>query len=336
MSAKSILVIRCGALGDLVYATSVIDALKLEFGDDTIIDFVCTPGTGTLFSNDSRINQVFSLEHKKIPILFSNDKKKIIKHSKKNQYDILINFEFGKQFKSLVENIVAKKKIGALVEKFEFPSDIIHMVDITKYMFKSIVSASAYDLSFPKLIGTDKQTILKKYNLTEKYLIISPSNSHQKRNILNYRAWENESWKELIEKLSSEIQRVIIGNKNADEFFNKLKPYPNNVLDLVAKTSLVDLVGVIDSAIGLVSTDTGTAHIASAVDTEVFALIGPTPADVTGPYKSPNNKVHIISSNQECAPCYKTQVMKNCKDNVCMKEISSNEVYQTIKSANLL
>ena len=78
------------------------------------------------------------------------------------------------------------------------------MVDITKNMFKSIVSDSVYNKSFPKLIGTDKQTILKKYNLTEKYLIISPSNSHQKRNILNYRAWENESWKELIEKLSYE------------------------------------------------------------------------------------------------------------------------------------
>ena len=31
MKSKRILIIRCGALGDLVYATSVIDALKKEF-----------------------------------------------------------------------------------------------------------------------------------------------------------------------------------------------------------------------------------------------------------------------------------------------------------------
>jgi len=57
---KKILIIRCGALGDLVYATSVIDALKYEYGEDTIIDFVSTPGSGTLFDLDYRINKVFS------------------------------------------------------------------------------------------------------------------------------------------------------------------------------------------------------------------------------------------------------------------------------------
>ncbi|WP_455755647.1 glycosyltransferase family 9 protein [Sulfurimonas sp.] len=334
MPIKSILIIRCGALGDLVYATSVIDALKLEFGDETIIDFVCTPGSGTLFNGDNRVNKVFSLKHKKIPILFSSQKKEIIKYSKQKPYDILINFEYGKQFVSLVNAVDANQKIKASDTKI--PKNLTHMVDITKEIFKPIIGDEVFNKSFPKLIGTSKDEVLKKYNLPNKYLIISPSNSHQKRNILNYRAWENESWKELIQKLQDEIQVVIIGNKGEDEFFNKLTPYPDGVIDLVAKTPLIDLIGVIDSACGLVATDTGTAHIASAVNTEVFALIGPTPADVTGPYQSPENKVHIISSDQDCSPCYKTDVMKNCKDNICMKEISSDKVYNIIKSANLL
>ena len=78
MLTKRILIIRCGALGDLVYATSVIDALKSQFGDETIIDFVSTLGTGTLFNADSRVNQVFPLKHKKIPIWLSSQKKDII------------------------------------------------------------------------------------------------------------------------------------------------------------------------------------------------------------------------------------------------------------------
>ena len=333
---KKVLVVRCGALGDLVYATSVIDALRGEFGDETLIDFVCTPGTGTLFKNDPRVHRVFSLKHKRIPIIFSSQKKEIIQHAKKEPYDILINFEFGKQFKSLVQAINAKQKIGGLVEEINFPKEIVHMVDVTKYMFKSLVSKTVYENSFPKLIGTDKKDVIQKYNLPQKYLIISPSNSHQKRNILNYRAWENESWIALIEKLNKDMQIVIIGNRGEDIFFNKLKPYPQNVIDLVGKTPLTDLVGVINAATALVATDTGTAHIASAVDTEVFALIGPTPATVTGPYQSPKNTVHIISSNQPCAPCYKTEVMKECRDNVCMKEISVDMVYDSIKSVKLL
>ena len=336
MSVKSILIIRCGALGDLIYATSIIDALKLEYGQDTIIDFVSASGVGTLFAKDTRVNQVFSLKHKKTPIWLSKEKKTIISHSKNNPYDILINFEFGKQYKSLVESIVAKKKIGALVEKIILPADAKHMVEITKFIFKDIISKEVYEKSFPKIIGTPKDEAIQKYNLNKKYIVVSPSNSHQKRNILNYRAWQNTNWIELIDELSKKIQVVIVGNKGEDEFFTKLKPYPKNVVDLVAKTSLVDLIGVIDGACGLVATDTGTAHMASAVDTEVFALIGPTPASHTGPYQTPFNKVHIISANLDCSPCYKTEVMKNCKDNICMKQITTQMVLDEINSANIL
>jgi len=336
MSVKSVLIIRCGALGDLVYATSVIDALKLEYGQDTIIDFVSTPGSGTIFNADTRVHKVFPLKHKKIPIILSNEKKEIIKYSKENPYDLLINFEYGKQFKTLIDAVVAKKKVGALIDEIIIPKEMHHMVEITKLAFKNVVSKEIYDKSYPKIVGTPKTEIEEKYNLDKNYIIISPSNSHQKRNILNYRAWEDEKWKELISLLSKEIQVVMVGGKGEDIFFTKLKPYPDGVVDLVAKTSLSELIGVIDGADALVSTDTGTAHMAAALNTEVFALIGPTPAEHTGPYQTPYNKVHIISKNLECSPCYKTEVMKNCKDNICMKLINVKEVYDCIKSAKLL
>lgn len=330
-----VLIVRCGALGDLVYATSVLDALKINFGNDTIIDFVTTPGTGTLFQKDDRVNKVFPLKHKKIPILFSQQKQKIIKESKLHTYDYLINFESGYQFKSLIKNINAKTKVGFFSGKVVNQENCIHMVDYIKAIFKDIIHKSAFEKSVPKLIGSPINE-LKKFNLSKKYLVISPSNSHQKRNIINYRAWENDYWIQLINRLSEDIEVVIIGNKNEDEFFDKLKPYPKNVVDLVAKTSLVELIGVINNAVGIVSTDTGTSHIASAVNTEVFALIGPTPAEQTGPYQTPYNKVHIISAQLDCSPCYKTDAMKKCTDNICMKQISPQMVFNKIYSANIL
>jgi len=330
-----VLVIRCGALGDLVYATSVIDALKLEYGEDTIIDFVCTPGSAKLFQADSRVNQVFHLKHKKIPLFFSKEKRNIVQYSKQHPYDMLINFEHGKQFKDLVMAVTAVKKFGSFFDFQGLPTNVVHMVDIVKHNYKNAVSQKVLDQSYPKLLGTNSHDAKKKYNLPDDYIIISPSNSHQKKNRLNYRAWENKKWIELIKLVSEKIQVVIIGNRGEDLFFEKLHPYPSNVIDLVAKTSLPDLIGVIEGASALVATDTGTAHIASATNTEVFALIGPTPANQTGPYKTPSNKVHIISANLECSPCYKTKRMKQCRDNICMKKISTEMVYNSIKSAKL-
>ena len=62
---RKILIIRCGALGDLVYSTSVLDALIFEYGENIQIDFVSTPSSSKLFEYDKRVNKVFILKHKK-------------------------------------------------------------------------------------------------------------------------------------------------------------------------------------------------------------------------------------------------------------------------------
>ena len=73
-------------------------------------------------------------------------------------------------------------------------------------MFKDLVNDTVFEKSFPRLVGSDDKSILNKYPmLNEKYLIISPSNLHQKKNKINYRAWQNDKWKELIEALAKNI-----------------------------------------------------------------------------------------------------------------------------------
>lgn len=336
MAVMKVLVIRCGALGDLVYATSVIDALKREFGEATIIDFICTPGSGSLFLKDPRVRKIYPLKHNKIPLFLSKQKRDIVSASRDEPYDLLINFEWGKQFQSLLKAIVATKKSGALIDTITFNEHHVHMVDIVKAFFEPLVSPAIFKTSYPRLVGSSVDQIRASYSLKTPYLILSPSNSHQKKNTLNYRAWENEKWKLLIEQLNDRIQLVVIGSLGEDDFFNLLRPFPSGVIDLVGKTPLSDLIGVIEGAEGLVATDTGTAHIASAVNTEVFALIGPTPAEMTGPYQSPNNRVHIISANLECSPCYKTDMMKNCQDNLCMKAIRVEDVRMQIQMAGII
>lgn len=325
---KKILIIRCGALGDLVYSTSVLDALIFEYGEDIQIDFVSTPSSSKLFEYDKRVNKVFILKHKKIPIFFSSQKKAIINESKKDAYDILINFEMGKQFKGLVESIIANKKVGWFSEDISITKT--HMVDICKEFYSSIISKDNLEKSFPRLIGEDFKKVQKKLFLPDEYIVVSPSNSHNKKKGINYRAWTHENWKLFLNLFPKEKNILVIGARGEEEFFEPLKPYNSNVIDLVGKISIPQMVSIINGAKALVVTDTGTAHIASAVNTPVFCLIGPTPADQTGPYKTPFNEVTIISANLKCSPCYKTEVMKTCKDNLCMKSISAQMVLEKV------
>lgn len=325
MKIKKILIIRCGALGDLVYSTSVIDALIFEYGDNVQIDFVSTPFASKLFELDNRVDKIFPLKHKKIPIFFSPQKKAIINHSKKEPYDILINFEMGKQFKALVENIVADKKVGWFCEDINVPNSL-NRGEQQKYFFSSVVSKDNLKKSYPKVATLKFSEIQTKFSLDNKYIVIAPSNSHVNRRGLNYRAWENEYWLELITFLSEKVQVIIVGAKGEEHFFKLLQPYPKNVVDLVAKNNIIELSTIIENAMGTICTDSAVGHISAAVNTPVFILMGPNDTIVDSPYTTPYNQVYPISLKLNCSPCYKTEVMKACKDNICMKNIKPIDI----------
>lgn len=328
---KRVLIIRCGALGDLVYSTSVIDALRYQYGENVVIDYVSTPFASKLFENDKRVNNIFPLKHKKIPIFFSSQKKEIIKYSEKEPYDILINFETGKQFKSLVEKIKAFKKVGSFFESIDVPNNI-NRGEQQKYFFSSIVSKDNLNKSYPKVAILESSEIKNKYKLKDKYIVVAPSNSHVNRNKFNYRAWKNSYWIELIKGLSLKTQIVIVGAKGEENFFELLKPYPDNVVDLVGKNSIIELSTIVSNAASTICTDSAIGHISAATNTPVYVLMGPNDTIVDSPYKTPENQVNVISLKLNCSPCYKTDVMKSCKNNICMLDITPEQV---IKKMNL-
>ena len=327
---KSVLIIRSGALGDLVYATSILDALIAQYGEDIKIDWITTPGSGTLFIKDPRVHQLFPLTHRKLPNILSAEKRAVINFSKKHPYDLAINLETGKPFSKLLQDVHAKNKLGA---PYTSPtSGKPHMVEIIKRIYADAVSTKVLEEAAPHLIGSTLAE-LANYNLPKEYLVLNPSNSHNARHKLNYRAWPKEHWIELVNRLSDQ-NLVIIAGKGEEEYFKSIRPFPSHVIDLIGKSSLIDLVGIIQNATAIVTTDTGPAHIASAVNTDTHVLIGPTNVKSTGPYATPNNKISILSANLSCSPCYNTEVMKACSDNRCMREIPVEDVLDSLKKFN--
>ena len=56
---------------------------------------------------------------------------------------------------------------------------------------------------------------------------------------------------------------------------------------------------------------------------------------IATPYKTINNSVKIASLNLECSPCYDTEVIKNCKKNICMESLGADVIYGMIEDFNL-
>jgi len=325
---KRILILRCGALGETIFALPVLEALRQQYGENIKIDWVGTPAASALFKLDPRINHVFHLKHRRLPIILSREKKNIIKHSKKEPYDVLINLESGHIFYPLVAKIVAIHKYGMPYNQIRGMTNP-HVIDSLKTIYESFIDTDIMQKSYPILYGTDSSLVQQKFNLPTHYIVINASTSHHRK--FTHRAWPVEHWKHLLELLAPTYHLVIIGGKGEEKFFDSLLPYPPSVIDLVGKSNLPELITIIRNAEAIITADTGPSHIASAVNTRTFALFGPSNPKGTGPYPTPFNSLHIITKNLECSPCNATERIKACKDNQCMKQILPSDVYEAIK-----
>ena len=102
------------------------------------------------------------------------------------------------------------------------------------------------------------------------------------------------------------------------------KNLPEGVINLAGKTSLRELMALINSCSIFLTNDSGPMHIAAALHVPLLALFGSTSEIKTGPYGT-NSLIH---KHVECSPCYK----RTCPiDFRCMKSIEVEEVYQELQ-----
>lgn len=328
---RKILIIRAGQLGDTVWATSIIEPLRKHFGPDIRIHWAAKSGIGNIFLSDNRIEKVFQLKNRKIPIPFNKPKLAIIKESYKEPYDLAINLEFGSIMNDVMRFTRARCKIGQPFTSVDTQSRQ-HVVEKLNLFYESFLPTYALDVATPSVHGSTLSELRKKFSIPNKYVVLVPSNSHHKRSTKrNLRAWPSDHWKRLFNILNEQnIHGIIVGGRGEESFFQQFNPLPDYIGTLVGRTSFSELTGLITNARAVITTDTGPGHIAAAVNTPVITLIGPTDSQRTGPYKTNKNKVIILSANLPCSPCYHTDREKSCTINKCMLEITPDIVIEKL------
>lgn len=133
-----------------------------------------------------------------------------------------------------------------------------------------------------------------------------------------------EVWKELIQALRSRGDEVIIIGRHDRPLL------PDDPHDLTNATDLRATSAVLSLCRGLVTGDSGPMHLATAVDTPVVALFGPT-TEEWGFYPSgPHDKAHQISCPK--APCSLHGQDACALGNACMRDISAPLLLELLDS----
>jgi heptosyltransferase II len=104
-------------------------------------------------------------------------------------------------------------------------------------------------------------------------------------------------------------------------------PSTVRAIDLVGKTTLAELIGVLARSAAFVSNDSGAMHVAAALGVPVTAIFGPTKERVTAPM-GPGAR-DVILRDVFCRPC----MLRECPiDHRCMKRIAVGDVLASVEN----
>jgi ADP-heptose:LPS heptosyltransferase len=323
----TILIVRCGLLGDTIDSTAVVRPLINYYGNDLKIEWITKPSLKDLFKYDSRISPLI-VRSTKLPLLINFGKLKIILKSYFKPYDAVINLEVGTKFDSLVKLIKSEVKIGQPYRHIDTQYKGEHRVNHQLRIIESYFKGFNTDKAYPYLKGSNID-VKKKYNLKKSYIVICPTNSKfKKKNHRGYRAWPLNNWNNLVKKVITQkkLDIVITGGKNEKEFIDQLDIRNDRVHNLCGKTSLPNLFEVMKNSECVIANDSGSVHMAGVSCKKVISLHGPTPFKETGPYGNSTNEIIEANLNMRCSPCFNTSRITSCPENKCMIDLSPDTV----------
>ena len=145
--------------------------------------------------------------------------------------------------------------------------------------------------------------------------------------------WYPKEFAKVASELSSQYDIVIFGGPSEKDIAmdiekSLIEKDINNYQNLVANTTIPELIDHISKLDLFITGDSGPMHVAAAFQVPTVAIFGPTKDDETSQWM--NDKSIIVKQNLDCQPCMKRTCPLGHHD--CMNLIKAVDVLQSIKN----
>jgi lipopolysaccharide heptosyltransferase II len=321
---RNILLIKPGAVGDLLQLTPVIRGLKRKFPRARITLLLGSAAAAAMFANNPYLAEavVFDRkgEHRGVAGLLG-----LWRKLRRQRYDLVVNFQRSNlkawllvtaafPCRVLVYRKARDRRVHAVVNHLETLAPLGIAADDLALELVPGPEDEAYADGVFSAAGFDGRTVVA----------LNPGASHR------VNRWDPQQFARLADLLRDEFdaRTVIIGGPGdealADEITATAASQP---LVLTGRTTLPQLGAVLKRCAVLVSGDTGPMHLATAVGTKVVALFGAADPGRTGPVGSGHRVVQ--ASGVPCIPC----CSRTCNNDTyleCMEKLTAEKVLQVV------
>ena len=322
-SFRSILIIKPGAMGDLLHLTPVLRGLKKKYLDAKITVLVGSVASEELFRYNPNVDATIVYDrwhvHKSFQAL-----RVLRRQLARECFDLVINFQRSNLKTWFLATaalpcrlLIYHKSRGKVIQAVE---------DHLKTVVSLDLPYDGLDLDF--FVGAEDAawaaSYLNDHGCVEHRVVAMNLGASNR-----IKCWSPRQFVGLADRLMTEgIRVLLIGGGMERDLANEVQSLVRQpCLDLVGALSIGQLGAVLARCNLLVSGDTGPLHLATAVKTPVIALFGAIDPRRTGPVGE-GHRV-IVHDEISCVPCN----AKECTNPVrlkCMEKITVEEVYLAI------
>ncbi len=274
--------------------------------------------------------------------------RQIKQHLGGNRFDLLLHMQLSLRASVASLFIPASIKLGFDKERAKDLQSLFCNQQITPASTRQHVLDSF--LEFPRYFGlepvidwqlpvseTARETMKKQLPMDKKLFIINPCAVAKSK---NWRNWSAEGYAAIADFVSDSLgmQVVLSGGSSQleNDTANKIISLCASArpLNLVASTSIDEMVALLQLADIVLAPDTGPVHIASALGTDTIGLYASTNPERAGPY---NHQQYVANKYPQALLKYNNKTIEDApwgeriKTAECMTLITVDDVIQQIQ-----
>jgi lipopolysaccharide heptosyltransferase I len=332
-----ILIVRLGALGDVVHAIPVAAALRRAF-PSARIDWLVSAKHGEILDLVTVLDQRIAVNDRD-GSTGGQSLWQAIGGLRRTHYDVVVDLQ-GLIKSALLSRLSGAPRVVGFTSSYAReslarlfytdtydpgrgglydPRETRHVVRINL----GLLTALGVEPTAPEFPIADVDSVVARWAIEHtggRYALLNPG-----------AAWPNKRWppsrfgqlaRDLRER--HDLLSVVLWGPGEEALAQEVVEAANGAALLSPKTTIADLVALGRSAAVMISGDTGPTHLAAAVGTPLVGIFGPTRAVRNGPLA----KRDIAVSRDAICQCHH---LRRCKlDRMCLLDIEVQEVITAV------
>ena len=352
MTVKRVLIVNPFGIGDVLFSTPVIRAIRRTF-PNAYLAYLCNRRTQAILQRNPHLDELFVYEKDELIRVWEQNKLAALKmfvsllqQIRRRRFELALDLSLGERYSFFLSLLGVPRRVGFDFRQrgrfltHRFPIEGYHDHHVVEYYAQLMGWLGIHPLDRHLDLATNTedrqgaQQCLRRIGVDGHSLLIGlvPAGGISWGLQANFRRWSQDGFIEVGRTLWRRHQAtLLVFGESGDrevcaEIAHAIGPA---AVDLSGQTTLGQFISLIAHCHLVISNDGGPVHIAASQGVPTVSIFGPVNPEVYGPYPRTRQHRIVYKHDLPCRPCYHQFKLPPCPyERACLTQIEPDEVLE--------